>query len=160
MFLEDTSGKTTHLLHTFTRFTYFNHMLLLPNLLVTAIPAYILLSCVARCFVGCCGPCGFHGAVSSIERFVGHVCAVCMLQYGQNAASLFNSNQGFNVVVDVVLLALPLPIVWQLNCTWREQISLSAIVFLGGLYATPLLLTRWSRTDAFMLALHSQAYTA
>lgn len=36
--------------------------------------------------------------------------------------------------MDFTLLALPLPLIWTLNRSWREKFALSGIFILGGLY--------------------------
>ncbi|KAF4125908.1 integral membrane protein [Geosmithia morbida] len=46
--------------------------------------------------------------------------------------TFFIVNQVFNVVMDFVMLALPLPIIWSLNRNWREKLALSGIFLLGG----------------------------
>lgn len=45
----------------------------------------------------------------------------------------FIVNQAFNVVMDFVLLALPLPIIWRLHRSWREKLGLSGVFLIGGL---------------------------
>lgn len=47
--------------------------------------------------------------------------------------TFFIVNQVFNVIMDFVLLALPLPIIWRLHRTWTEKLSLSGVFLLGGL---------------------------
>jgi hypothetical protein len=42
-------------------------------------------------------------------------------------------NQGFNVVMDFVILALPLPIIFSLKRAWQDKVALSGIFALGGL---------------------------
>ncbi|KFY18417.1 hypothetical protein V493_08634 [Pseudogymnoascus sp. VKM F-4281 (FW-2241)] len=44
----------------------------------------------------------------------------------------FIVNQGFNVVMDFVILALPLPIIFNLKRAWQDKVALSAIFALGG----------------------------
>ncbi|KAJ6787251.1 hypothetical protein PWT90_08172 [Aphanocladium album] len=44
----------------------------------------------------------------------------------------FIVNQVFNVIMDFVLLALPLPIILRLNRSWRERIALAGVFALGG----------------------------
>ena len=51
-----------------------------------------------------------------------------------NGNTFFIVNQVFNVIMDFVLLALPLPIIWRLNRTWREKLALSGVFIIGGLY--------------------------
>ncbi|KFY42388.1 hypothetical protein V494_02439 [Pseudogymnoascus sp. VKM F-4513 (FW-928)] len=44
----------------------------------------------------------------------------------------FIVNQGFNVVMDFVILALPLPIIFNLKRAWQDKVALSGIFALGG----------------------------
>lgn len=44
----------------------------------------------------------------------------------------FIVNQVFNIIMDFVLLALPLPIIWRLHRSWREKLGLSGIFLIGG----------------------------
>lgn len=45
----------------------------------------------------------------------------------------FIVNQIFNVIMDFVLLALPLPIILGLHRSWRERLALAGVFALGGL---------------------------
>jgi hypothetical protein len=38
-----------------------------------------------------------------------------------------------NMIFDVVILILPIPIVWQLSLEWAKKIGLASIFLLGGL---------------------------
>ncbi|EKD14281.1 uncharacterized protein L3040_008370 [Drepanopeziza brunnea f. sp. 'multigermtubi'] len=42
------------------------------------------------------------------------------------------TNQVFNVIMDFVLLALPLPLIWNLRRSWQEKLALTGIFALGG----------------------------
>ena len=48
------------------------------------------------------------------------------------AAIIFGS---INVVIDIVLLVLPIPLVWQLKIQMKWRLQLIGIFLLGGLYA-------------------------
>ncbi|KFX91702.1 hypothetical protein V490_05780 [Pseudogymnoascus sp. VKM F-3557] len=49
-----------------------------------------------------------------------------------NGNVFFIVNQGFNVVMDFVILALPLPIIFSLKRAWQDKVALSGIFALGG----------------------------
>ncbi|OBT64340.1 hypothetical protein VE03_06740 [Pseudogymnoascus sp. 23342-1-I1] len=49
-----------------------------------------------------------------------------------NGNVFFIVNQGFNVVMDFVILALPLPIIFNLKRAWQDKVALSGIFALGG----------------------------
>jgi hypothetical protein len=42
-----------------------------------------------------------------------------------------------NVITDVMLLAMPLPIVWKLNMSIKKKINVTLVFILGGLYVVP-----------------------
>jgi hypothetical protein len=50
-----------------------------------------------------------------------------------NGNTFFIVNQIFNVVMDFIILALPLPIIWSLKRAWQDKLALSGIFALGGL---------------------------
>jgi hypothetical protein len=50
-----------------------------------------------------------------------------------NEDTFFIVNQVFNVVMDFVILALPLPIIWGLKRVWQDRLALSGVFALGGL---------------------------
>ncbi|GLA37190.1 hypothetical protein AnigIFM63309_003759 [Aspergillus niger] len=43
-------------------------------------------------------------------------------------------NQAFNVVMDFVILAVPVPMIWRLHRSWQDKLALNAVFALGGLY--------------------------
>ncbi|KFZ12073.1 hypothetical protein V501_04395 [Pseudogymnoascus sp. VKM F-4519 (FW-2642)] len=49
-----------------------------------------------------------------------------------NGNVFFIVNQGFNVVMDFVILALPLPIIFNLKRAWQDKLALTGIFALGG----------------------------
>ncbi|KAI2997295.1 hypothetical protein CBS147346_8838 [Aspergillus niger] len=42
-------------------------------------------------------------------------------------------NQAFNVVMDFVILAVPVPMIWRLHRSWQDKLALNAVFALGGL---------------------------
>lgn len=42
--------------------------------------------------------------------------------------------QGINVVLDLVILVMPVPMVWGLKRPWQDRVALLAVFLLGGLY--------------------------
>ncbi|PYI03861.1 integral membrane protein [Aspergillus sclerotiicarbonarius CBS 121057] len=41
-------------------------------------------------------------------------------------------NQIFNVIMDFVILALPIPMIWNLHRTWQDKLALNGVFALGG----------------------------
>ncbi|PYH91019.1 integral membrane protein [Aspergillus ellipticus CBS 707.79] len=41
-------------------------------------------------------------------------------------------NQAFNVVMDFVILAAPVPMIWSLHRSWQDKLALNAVFALGG----------------------------
>ncbi|EHA28399.1 hypothetical protein ASPNIDRAFT_125297, partial [Aspergillus niger ATCC 1015] len=41
-------------------------------------------------------------------------------------------NQAFNVVMDFVILAVPVPMIWRLHRSWQDKLALNAVFALGG----------------------------
>lgn len=50
--------------------------------------------------------------------------------------SFYLSMIAANFVLDIIVLAMPLVMVWRLQLTQRQRLQVSAIVLLGGLYVT------------------------
>lgn len=50
-----------------------------------------------------------------------------------NVAKLFLGYEMTNLFLDVFILCIPLPIVWQLNLPFSKRVGLIGIFFLGGL---------------------------
>ncbi|KAJ5591899.1 uncharacterized protein N7459_002268 [Penicillium hispanicum] len=48
-----------------------------------------------------------------------------------NANQFFIVNQAFNVVMDFVILALPIPMVWGLHRAWQDKLALNGVFALG-----------------------------
>lgn len=42
-----------------------------------------------------------------------------------------------NLLTDVIILCLPLPLIWRLNMSTRKKRALSGVFLLGGLYDSP-----------------------
>ncbi|RDK41383.1 hypothetical protein M752DRAFT_301762 [Aspergillus phoenicis ATCC 13157] len=42
-------------------------------------------------------------------------------------------NQAFNVLMDFVILAVPVPMIWRLHRSWQDKLALNAVFALGGL---------------------------
>ena len=42
-------------------------------------------------------------------------------------------NQGVNIALDFMILALPWPMVWGLHRPWKDKLALSAVFLLGAL---------------------------
>lgn len=54
---------------------------------------------------------------------------------GQRA--FFQSMGSISLVEDVIILCLPIPVVWNLQITFRQKIAVTIVFSLGGLYAFP-----------------------
>ncbi|KAJ5765735.1 hypothetical protein N7520_005294 [Penicillium odoratum] len=48
-----------------------------------------------------------------------------------NADLFFIVNQAFNVLMDFVILALPVPMIWGLHRTWQEKLALNGVFAIG-----------------------------
>lgn len=51
-----------------------------------------------------------------------------------NQVKFFRGNGIVNLLIDVMILCLPMPLVWRLKIERRQKITLSALFLLGGLY--------------------------
>lgn len=49
-----------------------------------------------------------------------------------DANKFFIVNQAFNVVMDFVILALPVPMIWGLQRAWQDKLALNGVFALGG----------------------------
>ena len=45
----------------------------------------------------------------------------------------FRGNQVINIILDFVLLALPMPMVYKLHVRWQDKVALAGVFILGGL---------------------------
>ncbi|GKZ21659.1 hypothetical protein AbraIFM66951_002319 [Aspergillus brasiliensis] len=50
-----------------------------------------------------------------------------------SATTFIIVNQAFNVVMDFVILAVPIPMIWRLHRSWQDKLALNAVFALGGL---------------------------
>jgi hypothetical protein len=48
-----------------------------------------------------------------------------------NAQEFIIVNQGFNVFMDFVILALPVPMIWNLHRAWQDKLALNGVFALG-----------------------------
>lgn len=51
-----------------------------------------------------------------------------------NPNALFNSGLALNLLNDICIILLPIPIIWRIQITRAEKIGLSTTFLLGGLY--------------------------
>ncbi|OJJ69526.1 hypothetical protein ASPBRDRAFT_57190 [Aspergillus brasiliensis CBS 101740] len=49
-----------------------------------------------------------------------------------SATTFIIVNQAFNVVMDFVILAVPIPMIWRLHRSWQDKLALNAVFALGG----------------------------
>ena len=52
-------------------------------------------------------------------------------------AALVVSTGVLNMLTDIIILIIPMPIVWSLKISNRQKVAVSAIFLLGGLYVLP-----------------------
>ncbi|PWY87459.1 integral membrane protein [Aspergillus heteromorphus CBS 117.55] len=49
-----------------------------------------------------------------------------------NGMTFIIVNQAFNVIMDFVILAAPVPMIWSLHRSWQDKLALNAVFALGG----------------------------
>ncbi|PYH37104.1 uncharacterized protein BO87DRAFT_353456 [Aspergillus neoniger CBS 115656] len=97
-------------LFTTKRFLRFTFCL---NMLITAWSSGIFLACALQC-----RPLRAYWDINVKGR--------CF-----SATTFIIVNQAFNVVMDFVILAVPIPMIWRLHRSWQDKLALNAVFALG-----------------------------